>query len=228
MDGTGSPGFWANVYVNEGKISKVSRTELGKADEVLDARGMVVAPGFIDIHQHGDHTLFGGPRCESFIHQGITTACVGNCGLSMAPLGDEFRDDIIRFNKAFTHSLDVPYDWNSFGEYLDKLDAVPLGLNIAHHVGHCTLKAAVMGFENRKPTEKEFKSMKESLGEALMSGAYGISIGGYVPGEWADIEELIELSKIVVKYGGIYHIHLGDAVTSPLYRTLGNRYANRA
>jgi len=208
IDGSGNPGFKSNVYINEGRISKISRTELGKADEVIDVKGMVVAPGFVDIHQHSDHTLYGGPRCESYINQGVTTACVGNCGLSMAPLGDRYKKEIIKYNEAFTLGLDVPYDWNTFGEYLDKLDATPLGLNIAPHVGHCTLRAAVMGFEDRKPTEREFESLKESLEEALKSGAYGISIGGYAPGEWAEIEELIELSKIVVKYGGIYHIHL--------------------
>ena len=167
MDGTGSPGFWANVYVNEGKISKISRTELGKGDEILDARGMVVAPGFVDIHQHADHTMFESPRCESFIHQGITTACVGNCGLSMAPLGDEFRDDIIRYNEAFTLGMDVPYDWNTFSEYLDRLDETPLGLNLATQIGHCTLRASVTGYENRDPTEREYQQLKELLEEAL-------------------------------------------------------------
>jgi len=208
IDGAGNPGFKANVYIDDGKISKISRTALGEADNIIDAAGLVVAPGFIDIHQHSDHTLFAGPRCESFIHQGVTTASVGNCGLSMAPLGDEYKKDIIRYNEAFTFGSYVPYDWSSFGEYLDKLEATPLGLNIWPQIGHCTLRASVMGFERREATERELGLMKAVLEDALKAGANAISTGGYVPGEWADIRELIELSKVVAEYGGIYTTHL--------------------
>lgn len=211
IDGAGNPGFKGNIYIDDGRISKISRTDIGEADTVIDASELVVAPGFIDIHQHSDHTLFANPRCESYIHQGVTTACVGNCGLSMAPLSDKYREDIIRYNEAFIFGTDVPYDWKSFGDYLDKLDKTPLGLNLWPQVGHCTLRASVMGFENRKATDRELDLMKTFLEEALEAGANAISTGGYPPGEWADIEELIELSKVVAKYGGIYTTHLRRA-----------------
>jgi len=211
IDGAGNPVFKGNIYINNGRISKISRTELGQADKVIDASELVVAPGFIDIHQHSDQTLFGNPRCESYIHQGVTTACVGNCGLSMAPLSDKYRKEIIRYNEAFTFGTNVPYDWNNFGEYLDRLEDVPLGLNLWPQVGHCTLRASVMGYENRRATDRELSLMKTVLEEALEAGANAISTGGYVPGEWADIEELIELSKIVARYGGIYTTHLRRA-----------------
>ena len=208
IDGAGNPGFRGHIYINDGRVTKVSRRELGGADKVVDASKLVVAPGFVDIHQHSDQTLFANSRCESYIHQGVTTACVGNCGLSMAPLSDKYRKDIIRYNEAFTFGTHVPYDWNSFGEYLDKLDRTPLGLNIWPQIGHCTLRASVMGHENRKATERELDLMKTALQEALEAGANAISTGGYVPGEWADVEELIELSKVVARYGGIYTTHL--------------------
>ena len=208
IDGAGNPGFKANIYIKDGKIVKISRTGLGEADKIIDASGLVVAPGFIDIHQHSDQTLYGNSRLESYIHQGVTTAAVGNCGLSMAPLDDEYRREIIRYNEAFTFGLDIPYDWNSFGEYLDKLDRMPLGLNLWPQIGHCTLRASVMGYENREATPRELDLMKTVLEEALEAGANAISTGGYVPGEWANIEELIELSKIVARYGGVYTTHL--------------------
>jgi len=208
VDGTGNPGFKGSVYIDKGRVSKISRTELGGADNVIDATGLVVSPGFVDIHQHSDHTLFANLRCESYIHQGVTTASVGNCGLSMAPLGDKYRKEIIKYNKAFTFGTDVPYTWNSFGEYLDKLDSMPLGLNLWPQVGHCTLRASVMGFENRKASDRELGLMRTILEEALGSGANAISTGGYPPGEWADVEELIELSKTVTGSGGIYTTHL--------------------
>lgn len=208
VDGSGNPGFKANVYVNEGRISMVNRTELGKGDKIIDASGLVVAPGFIDIHQHSDHTLFVGPRCESYIHQGVTTAGMGNCGLSLAPLGDEYQDEISRYNESFTLGLRFPYDWNSFGEYLERLESTALGLNIWPQVGHCTLRAAVMGFEARKANAKEIESMKTIVEDAMAAGANALSVGEYAPGHWADTSELIELSKVSAKYGGIFTIHL--------------------
>lgn len=208
IDGAGNPGFKADVYISNGRVSKVSRTDLGKADNIIDATGLVVAPGFIDIHQHSDHTLFAGPRCESYIHQGVTTAGVGNCGLSLAPLSDEHKKEIMRYCESFTFGLDVPYDWTSFREYLDKLDMMPLGLNIWPQIGHCTLRAAVMGYEARKAKARELKLMKAMLEEAMKAGANAMSTGEYAPGHWADTSELIELSKVVAKYGGIYTTHL--------------------
>ena len=208
IDGAGNPGFKGNIYISEGRIAKVSRIELGGADTVIDATKLVAAPGFVDIHQHSDLTLFANSRCESYIHQGVTTASVGNCGLSLAPLGDKYRKDIARYNEAFTFGADVPYDWDSFGEYLSRLDRMPLGLNMWPQIGHCTLRASVMGYENRRATDRELDLMKTALQEALEAGANAISTGGYAPGEWAGLEELVELSKVVARYGGIYTTHL--------------------
>ncbi|KON29568.1 hypothetical protein AC480_02940 [miscellaneous Crenarchaeota group archaeon SMTZ1-55] len=207
VDGAGNPGYQANIYVEDGRISKICRTKLG-AETVLDAKGLIVAPGFIDIHQHSDYTVFANPSCDSYIHQGVTTANVGNCGLSLAPLTDEHRDDIIKFNEAFTFGMTVPYDWTSFPEYLDKLDSISLGLNLWPQVGHCTLRAAVMGYEARKSSETELNAMKALLEDAMLSGAYAMSTGAYAPAYWADTAEIIELAKIVVKHGGLYTTHL--------------------
>jgi len=209
FDGSGNPGFKSDIYVSDGKIVKITRLNVEKADEIIDAKGFVVAPGFIDIHQHSDFTLFGCPKCDSYIHQGVTTISVGNCGLSPAPLSDEYKEDLKRYYESFTIGLNMPYSWNSFGEFLDELENLKPGINIWPQIGHCSLRAAVMGFDAaRKANEKELEAMSELLEQSMKDGATAMSIGWYAPAYWADTNEIIKLAKIVNKYGGIYTTHL--------------------
>ena len=208
FDGSGNPGFHSNVYVNEGKIAKITKLDVGKADETIDAKGLVVAPGFIDIHQHSDFTLFDVPKCDSYIHQGVTTVSVGNCGLSLAPISDEYKEGLRRYNEAFTMGFKIPYDWHSFGEYLESLHKVEPGVNVWPQIGHCTLRAAVMGYEARKASDKELDKMKELLDQAMKDGARGMSIGWYAPAYWAETNEILELAKVAAKHGGIFTVHL--------------------
>jgi len=208
FDGSGNPGFHSNIYINNGKIEKITRLNLGTADEAINAKGLAVAPGFIDIHQHSDYTIFGVPKCDSFIHQGVTTVTVGHCGLSLAPLRSEFKDDLLRYNEAFTLDFDVPYNWHSFGEHLDAIAKVEPGVNIWPQVGHGTLRAAIMGYAGRNATDRELNEMKELLDQSMMEGAHAMSIGWYAPAFWADSHEIIELAKIVAKHDGILMAHL--------------------
>ena len=211
FDGSGNPGFKADLCVKDGKIVKIGRAVLGSADRVIDAEGLVVAPGFIDIHQHSDHTLFSIPKCESFIHQGVTTVGVGNCGLSIAPLSEKYRKEIIRYYESFTFNLDVPYNWYSFDEYLCRLEELNPGVNVWPQIGHCALRATVMGYEGRAATSRELEEMKGLLKSAMEAGTPAFSTGWYAPAYWAETSELIELAKIVSKFGGIFTIHLRRA-----------------
>ena len=145
IDGMGNPGFSANVYLNTNRIARISRLR-HQADTIIDAKGLVVAPGFIDIHQHSDFSLFTNPGCLSFVHQGVTTASVGNCGLALAPLGDDHIAEIKHYNREFTFGYSIPYWWRRFEEYLEVLKQTPVGINLWPQVGHCTLRAAVMGY----------------------------------------------------------------------------------
>jgi N-acyl-D-amino-acid deacylase len=208
FDGSGNPGFKSNIYINDGKIERISRLNLGNADEKIDATDLVVSPGFIDIHQHSDYTIFGVPKCDSYIHQGVTTVTVGHCGLTLAPISDEYKEDIKRYNDAFTIDFDIPYNWRSFGEYLEAVKKIQPGINLWPQIGHCTLRAAVMGYEARQATKKEIGIMKELLDQSMKEGARALSVGWYAPAYWADSDEIIELAKVANKYEGILTIHL--------------------
>lgn len=210
FDGSGNPGFNSNIYVSEGKIARITSLKLGKADETIDAKGLVVAPGFIDIHQHSDFTLFEIPKCDCYIHQGVTTVSIGHCGLSFAPISDEYEEGLKRYNDAFTMGFKVPYNWRSFGEYLDALEKAEPGVNVWPQIGHCTLRAAVMGYEAREASDKELGEMKKLLDQAMKDGARAMSAGWYAPAYWAETDEIIELAKVVAKHGGIYTTHLRD------------------
>lgn len=207
IDGMGNPSFTANVYLNTNQIALISRRPY-KADTVIEAKGLVVVPGFIDIHQHSDFSVFANTGCLSFVHQGVTTASIGNCGLALAPLGDDYVAEIKHYNRAFTFGYVIPYTWRSFEEYLDVLNQTRVGLNLWPQVGHCTLRAAVMGYVARPASKSELQEMKTLLHAAMGAGACALSTGAYAPAYWAETNELIELAKVVAEYEGLYTTHL--------------------
>ena len=208
VDGTGQPCYKADVGVFGSKIVKIGRIRSASYNIIINAGGMVVAPGFIDIHSHDDLILFKDPYNKPKLMQGITTVVVGNCGISPAPVNKE-RLDILRSQLGILGD-GIEYRWRSYGEYLDELEAIGgLGTNIAGLVGHGTLRIYVMDMEAREPTQEELDEMKILLTKALEDGAYGMSTGLiYPPGVYSKTEELIELSRIVSKFGGIYASHI--------------------
>lgn len=184
VDGTGAPGFAADVAVRDGRIARVSREPIpaSSAARVVDARGRVVAPGFIDLHAHLD-PLLRLPGMESHARQGVTTALGGPDGGSPWPLG----------------------------AYLDSAQALGLGINVAHLVGHNDVREHVMGMEDRAPTPAELERMKGMVAQAMGEGAFGISTGlKYLPGAFSEIDEVVALSKVAADSGGIYTSHLRE------------------
>ncbi|UOF91963.1 D-aminoacylase [Fodinisporobacter ferrooxydans] len=209
VDGMGNPAFVGDISIHNGHI-----VNIGVADEQgeceLNSEGMVVFPGFIDAHTHSDIALLEEPGAVAKISQGVTTEILGNCGFSVAPI---IKSDTIKsFRQYCKPVLGFPerlWTWSSYSEYIDMLKEAHPAVNYASLVGHSTLRCAVMGFENRSPTVSELSQMKALLEEALQQGAFGISTGlAYTPGAYAGTEELIELSRVVAKYGGIYTTHL--------------------
>ena len=206
VDGAGNPKFRADVGVMDGKIVKIGGLGSSKADRVIDAKGLVVSPGFIDVHTHSDFELLANPRAESKIRQGVTTEVVGNCGMSAAPLRGEYAS---KTAKSIRDKYGLTLDWSSFKEYFNRLEKQGVAVNIVSLVGHGNIRECVMDLENRPPTKEEMKEMKALVAQAMEEGAFGLSTGlVYPPGRFADTIELIELSKVVAKYGGIYASHI--------------------
>jgi len=207
FDGAGNPWFRADVGISGGKIAKVGRLDIVETERVIDARGLVVSPGFIDIHSHSDLALLINPRAESMVRQGVTTEVVGNCGTSPAPVNKEtlnfLKDD------WGLEAKEVAWNWSTFGEYLAQLEKQGVALNVAALVGHGTVRVAGMGVDNRPPTPEELGKMKDLVAQSMEDGAFGMSTGlVYLPGCYADTSELIELCKVVARYRGIYASHI--------------------
>jgi len=204
VDGTGNPEFKADIGIESGKVSKIGDLNLEDGSRVIDANGLVVSPGFIDIHSHSEYSLLANSRAESKIRQGVTTEVNGNCGDSPAPIegiSEEAAEEIKEYK------LDI--DWSTLGEYLDRLQRRGIALNVAQLVGHGTIRAAVIGCEHRPPTSEELGKMKQLVAQAMEDGAFGMSTGlFYLPGGFATTEEVIELCKVVARYGGIYTSHM--------------------
>ncbi len=214
IDGTGNPWYRADVGIIQGKIVKIGFIS-GLAKKTIDVSNFIVSPGFIDIHNHSDLSILAVPNCESNIKQGITTAVVGNCGISMAPLNSK---KVKLFQKYLAPLLiskyDYKWDWKSLAEYQEKVKAQGTAINLAFLIGQGTIRLAVKSFASGKSSEKEMKQMKEILAESLEDGAFGMSSGLiYPPGCYSDTEELIELGKILKKYNRIYVSHIRDEGT---------------
>ncbi|MEW6398268.1 MAG: amidohydrolase family protein [Bacillota bacterium] len=234
VDGTGSPGFRGWVGLRGDRIAAVGPPPLPEGVEaarVLDAAGLVVSPGFIDIHSHGDETLLLYPDAPSAARQGITTFAGGNCGFSPAPLGDQWvlsfwefdwwhevapykyyeptmrPLEAVRRKAAEKHDLDI--DWRSFGDFLARVEAVRPAVNYVPLVGHNALRTIVMGTDYARPARpEEISAMRDLLRRALEEGARGMSTGlDYEPGGYAETSEIVELARVLPEFGSIYATH---------------------
>ena len=185
VDGTGSPARRADVAITNGKIAAVGSLADARATTEIDAKGLIVAPGFIDVHTHTDE-LHDQPGAEHFLRMGVTTVVAGNCGGSSLPLADA----------------------------LAKIDAAKPALNYATLVGHNTVRRTVMGTERRDATAEELDKMRALVRQAMLDGAVGFSTGlQYVPGTYAPTSEIVELAKVAGQHGGLYASHMRNEGT---------------
>lgn len=220
IDGTGAPGRPADVRVRAGRISEVGRGLVEHGESVIDARGAVVAPGFIENHAHVDPALFWDPFCDPSPQHGVTTMLAGNCSLSLFPMRDTLRADAIRLfaliedMPAVALEQGVPWCWSGYDQYRDELAKGGLGLNVATLVGHSILRWFVMGEagSERVATASEIAAMCDVLDESLRAGAYGLSssfgdkdhLGRPVPSVWADDAEFGALFDVLARHGGVF------------------------
>ncbi len=205
VDGSESSGFFADVEIAGDKINRISKTSLS-SDHVIDASGMTVSPGFIDIHSHSDYHILLNPYAESKIRQGVTTEVNGNCGYSIAPV-----DGIIKQEREqqYGDSYKLSLSIKSLSDYIELVEKQGTAINIAMLVGQGTIRGSVMGRKTARSTNKELEMMKALVKDSMESGAIGMSTGlAYTPGAYADTKEIIELARVVADYGGIYATHM--------------------
>ncbi|WP_116474930.1 N-acyl-D-amino-acid deacylase family protein [Zobellella maritima] len=206
IDGTGKAAGKADLGIRGEHIAAIGDLSSAQAKNYIDASGLIVSPGFIDIHTHSDFSLLVNGKAESQVHQGVTLEVVGNCGHSCAPCP---KCDALK-GSIFGYQSDIKMTWNTFDEYLTVLDEQPLGVNVAAYVGHGTLRIAAMdGNINRPATSREIKEMERLLAASLEEGAIGFSTGlEYSPGSSAPTSEITQLCKVLQQYDRLYATHV--------------------
>lgn len=196
IDGTGNNWYYGNIAVKNGKIIKIGRDVNLSAKKTIDAKGLIIAPGFIDVHTHLEDDEKKDPNATNFILDGVTTCVTGNCGSS---------------------NVDI-------GKYLNWIDSLKLSINVATLIGHNDVRKAVMGRANRDATPGEMKQMEDLVDKAMKDGAVGLSTGLiYIPGTYTTTPEIVALAKIAAKYDGVYATHMrdeGDSVTYAINEAL--------
>ncbi|MBA7663278.1 Adenine deaminase [subsurface metagenome] len=208
IDGLGNPVPYlpwrhADIAITGDKIVFIGDTCEINTKETIDADGLIVSPGFIDIHSHSDGYLIANPKAESKVRQGVTTEVIGNCGLSAAPVLGEYKLSELTMPDFLSR------DWTTFEDYIHALEKNGSSVNVIPLVGHSNIRGAVMGYHPGRPSDEQLNKMKSELKEAFDSGAWGMSAGLiYVPGSFSDREELSELCKTVERYDGVFHIHI--------------------
>ena len=202
IDGTGAPARPADLGIKGDHIAAVGRLGEATAAREIDASGRLVTPGFIDAHAHSDVSLYLNPVCETQVAQGITTEIMGNCGYSPFPLLANNRGMLL-------DPPGVPLEWHSAEEYFERMAGSGMGINAFPQVGHLTVRAAVLNGEDRPATSDEIDAMKRHVRDAMEAGARGFSTGlDYHPSTASDLEEIVDLVKIVAEYGGWYTSHI--------------------
>lgn len=206
IDGSGGPAYNADVGIQQDRIVAVGDLAEAEASTIIDAGGRVVAPGFIDIHTHSDLTLVIGGLASSSVAQGITTQIAGNCGVSAAPTLDHVPY-YGPLDPAMTRGMVC--DWTGFDEYFQRLTSQGVGTNVATLTGHGNIRVAAMGWDDREATATELERMCQLTAQAMEDGSLGLSSGlAYAPGPYAPLAELVELGKVVGRYGGLYTSHI--------------------
>ena len=195
IDGSGNPWFKADVAIKNGHIARIGKVNSSEATTTLDAKGQILAPGFIDVHTHVE-SIYSLPAAENFVRMGVTTLVTGNCGTSST----------------------------NIGEFLGRTKSIPIAVNLATLIAHGSVRRQVVGLDDRAPTRDELKRMEEMVEQGMKDGAVGLSTGLiYVPGTYAKTDEIVALAKVAAKYGGLYATHMrneGDKVADAIRESI--------
>jgi len=212
VDGSGSPGWIGDLAISNGKIAEIAPNIPGDAKDVIDAKGNVLCPGFIDAHGHSDFTLFINNRGESKIRQGITTEVTGNCGFTAGPITEDHTDDLVYYlanTIVLSDKRREMWRWKTQNDFLEYSARDGLSFNVVPLVGQGMIHVGVMGFEDRDPTEQELKRMADMLRAEMDAGFFGMSMAfEYEPANAVRTAERNTLCSLLKVYDGIYTIHM--------------------
>ena len=212
IDGTGSPWYSGDLAIRDGKIAAIGNLHDAPRSRTIDARGQVVAPGFIDMLGQSEYTILVDPRVPSKIYQGITTEITGE-GESIAPLNDA----ILKADQEQYDHYRIHVDWRTFREYFSRLEKQHTGINIASYVGATRVRRMVLGDNDVQPTLGQLEQMRGIVRQAMRDGAVGVSTSlEYAPAPYAKTEELIALAAEASRFGGIYATHMRNEGTGIL------------
>src|SRR6185369_9983783 len=203
VDGSGSPAYVAEIGIKGDRIVSIGKLSQATATRTIDAQGLVVAPGFIDMLGQSETYLLIDPRAMSKVMMGVTTEITGE-GESIAPINERQ----IKEQEDFLKRFNLTIDWRTLDEYFKRLEKQGSGVNLGTFVGATQVREYVIGYDDRPPTPAELDQMKKLVADAMRDGALGVSTSlQYVPARFAKTDELIELSKVAHQYGGIYATH---------------------
>lgn len=206
VDGTGNPWFHGSVAIKDGRLAAIGRLPHQRANQTIDARGLVIAPGFIDMHSHSDTLLLEDGRAQSKIRQGVTTEILGEGSSAGPSLGKR--------TPYILNTRDRTLRWSTLGEYLSLLESEGIAVNVASYVGEGTIWHCVMGDSFARPDSQERRAMEKLVDQAMSEGAFGLSsMLAMPPGSLAQTEDIVALCKIVAKHGGIYSSHIRNEGT---------------
>lgn len=209
VDGTGGPAFAGDLGIAGERVVALGNALDGEALNVIDARGWTIAPGFIDAHTHDDLAILRNAVVPPKVQQGITTLVIGNCGFSIAPIAPEHMQAMQAASAAVLGEDNLPWNWTRMGALLETLRSMALGQQVRALLGHSALRVAAMGFESRAATEQELLAQEALVAEAMQAGAAGMSLGlMYVPGMYTPLPELVRVSRVVGRYGGVLTSHM--------------------
>ena len=203
IDGSGRPAYRADIAIKDDWIARIGNLGAAGARHVIDARGQVVAPGFIDMLGQSEQFVLIDPRAMSKVMMGVTTEITGE-GESIAPVNDRILKEQEDFNRRF----DLTVDWHTLGEYFTRLGKQGAGINLGTFVGATQVREYVIGYDDRPPTHAELEQMKKLVADAMKDGALGVSTSlQYVPARFAKTDEIVALARVAHQYGGIYISH---------------------
>lgn len=210
-DGLGSIPFLSNLYIENNKISKISKQEIEESNIVIDGSGLAVCPGFIDVHSHSDLEIFRKEKLNYAIRQGITTEVIGQDGISAAPCNETIKEYLYDKVMTFSGKTEDKIEWIDFKEYKQSITESMYDVKVENLIGHGTARMLISNKEDRKLTDKEIEKMKNIVRKSLIDGAIGVSFSLInSPSSFGDEDEIVEICKVISEYDGIAMMYFGD------------------